>query len=515
LARRRAVCVQNPLEAHWSQMPEKQFDFLATQLYSVYSYPNVILPLLGGFLADRFGLVMANTIYAGLVTAGQGLFAVGLSLAQERASWAVMLTGRTVFGLGGESLSVTMSALVARWFSGRELALALGTNLAVARLGSVVNDIVSLALAQKYGVAWAGWAGLMFCALSFLCAAGVHVLDVAVDRIIANNERRMAEGTLVISGDDLLVSPVPSFRREREVLTVRHAEAGSDAVKMAAAKKEAGKDGATVNSSASTPASDAAAASSDRVDLMQVFKFPLVLWLLTLSCLTVYAAILPFNSVASAFIKRRYDTSDQTANLTMTILFGISAVLSPILGGVIDRVGQRATLAVVASSVVMLAHLYMALTLWTPIVALVLLGVAYSVYAAALWPSIALVVPELYHGTAYGLVTAVQNLGLALTPILVSAMMADCPEHYSCVSVAFAIIGGVGTFSGVALWIVNARAVPSILNLSQADIAALSADKPEEDEDDAKDPKTDKRAGARAEAFDRAALDQPLLEPTF
>jgi MFS family permease len=503
---------------------KSEYNFLATQLYSVYSYPNVILPLLGGFLADRFGLVMANTIYAGLVMSGQALFAVGLSLTAVRASWGVMLTGRTVFGLGGESLSVTMSALVARWFSGRELALALGTNLAVARLGSVVNDVVSLQLAERYGVAWAGWVGLMFCALSFVCAVSVHILDDAVGRIIARNEERLASGALVLSADLTAASPVPSFRREREVMAVRRAEAGSDAVNSIAAggsaKASAAKPQLAVPSledqeqgrAAGAAKADAApaaeATTSDKVDLMQVTKFPLVIWLLTLSCLTVYSAILPFNSVESGFLKQRYHTTNNEANLLMTIVFGISAVLSPILGGVIDRVGQRSTLAVVASAVVMLSHLYMGLTLWTPVVPLAMLGVAYSVYAAALWPSIALVIPELYHGTAYGLVTAVQNFGLAFTPFIVAAMLDQCPETYSCLSIAFAIIGGVGTFSGVALWVVNARAVPSILNLSQAEIAALTAEKPEEEDDvSAQSPSTNSKT--------RGDLDAPLLAPEY
>jgi MFS family permease len=122
--------VQNPLESQRNaKVPDETFDFLMNQLYSVYSYPNVVLPFVGGFLADRFGVATANTIYAGLVMTGQAVFAVGLSLTNLRMSWGVMLAGRVVFGMGGESLSVTMSALVARWFSGRELALALGPGL--------------------------------------------------------------------------------------------------------------------------------------------------------------------------------------------------------------------------------------------------------------------------------------------------------------------------------------------------------------------------------------------------
>lgn len=61
-----------------------------------------------------------------------------------QTAWNVMFLGRAIFGMGGESLSVAQSAIIAKWFSGKELALALGLNLALARVGSVVNDAISI-----------------------------------------------------------------------------------------------------------------------------------------------------------------------------------------------------------------------------------------------------------------------------------------------------------------------------------------------------------------------------------
>ena len=54
-----------------------------------------------------------------------------------------MLCGRVVFGFGGESLTVAQSALVAVWFQDKELAFALGLNLSIARIGGVINNVVS------------------------------------------------------------------------------------------------------------------------------------------------------------------------------------------------------------------------------------------------------------------------------------------------------------------------------------------------------------------------------------
>ncbi len=69
----------------------------------------------------------------------QALFAVGVSL----KSYTIMIFGRILFGLGGESQGVAQSTLVAIWFGEREIALALGINLSISRLGSVWNDNMS------------------------------------------------------------------------------------------------------------------------------------------------------------------------------------------------------------------------------------------------------------------------------------------------------------------------------------------------------------------------------------
>ena len=67
---------------------------------------------------------------------------------------------------------------------------------------------------------------------------------------------------------------------------------------------------------------------------------------------------------------------------------------------------------------------------------LVLLGLCYSIYASALWPSVALVTEKRHHGTAYGIVTAVQNLGLAAIPLGVGKLQptTSCPTYDDCVA---------------------------------------------------------------------------------
>ncbi len=67
-----------------------------------------------------------------------------------------------------------------------------------------------------------------------------------------------------------------------------------------------------------------------------------------------------------------------------------------------------------ASSLLALVHLFLNFTTVIPAVGLFFMGAAYSVCAAALWPGVALIIHQERLGTAYGLMTALQNLGLAI-----------------------------------------------------------------------------------------------------
>jgi len=131
------AALYKPLADSFSDLPS--FDYYYSLLYSVYSIPNIVLPVLGGLLVDRAGLYFSLNLFAALILVGQVIFAAGCSY----HSFPIMLFGRFVFGLGGESISVAQSALVERWFSETELALALGATLSIGRVGSVINNAVS------------------------------------------------------------------------------------------------------------------------------------------------------------------------------------------------------------------------------------------------------------------------------------------------------------------------------------------------------------------------------------
>lgn len=332
-------------------------------LYSVYSWPNVVLPFFGGYLSDRLGTRLMLLVFLLFITLGQAIFAVGASL-PGMAAWYVMWAGRTVFGFGGESLSVAQSALIASWFGGKELAFALGLNLSLARLGSVINDKVSNYLASDYSVPTAFWAGFGVCLLSLLAGAATYALDErSEDRLRSNAGRRPLPRTSLLA----LALCLPAWARccrgasslasEQDALegqvegSLQEEEAG-----LLAAGKEGGFEPEE---------------PTEVIELSAASQFPLSFWLLCVSCVCTYVCVLCFNNVAEAFFAQKWlatqdgewlpvsqlsaDTqrrvSDQATTLLL-ITYLVAAFLAPIFGAVIDYVGYRAVLTAVSSGLI-------------------------------------------------------------------------------------------------------------------------------------------------------------------
>ena len=98
-------------------------------LNAIYSIPNVFMVLIGGIIIDRVGVKRATLLFGALCFGGAVITAA-------TSSFPVMAAGRLVFGLGAESLIVSVTTAIAKWFKGKELSFAFGVNLTIARLGS-------------------------------------------------------------------------------------------------------------------------------------------------------------------------------------------------------------------------------------------------------------------------------------------------------------------------------------------------------------------------------------------
>eukprot|EP00760_Papus_ankaliazontas_P035593 PhM_4_TR7923/c2_g1_i1/m.41315 len=149
-------------------------------LYSVYNYPNMVLALFGGVLIDRvFGIRRATLLFTALIFAGSALFWFGVI----GTSYWIMVIGRILFGLGGESLSVAQSAYTSRWFAkSPALAISFGICLSFSRVGSAFTFLFMPSFSTNWGVNWAVFSGVIACALSLSVCLLLIWLDARAER---------------------------------------------------------------------------------------------------------------------------------------------------------------------------------------------------------------------------------------------------------------------------------------------------------------------------------------------
>ena len=129
---------------------ERQRGFSDSQigmLNAIYNLPNIVLILLGGILVDRFGA-------ARMVVWTSAICLAGALLTAYSPGYGGMVLGRLLFGIGGETFGIAVMAGIVKYFTGRNLAFALGSVLAVARLGSYSVDMSPTWFAEAYAQGW-------------------------------------------------------------------------------------------------------------------------------------------------------------------------------------------------------------------------------------------------------------------------------------------------------------------------------------------------------------------------
>lgn len=164
-------------------------------LYSIYSWPNVILCFIGGFLIDRvFGIRLGTIIYMFILMIGQLVFAFGATT----NGFYIMLLGRFIFGIGAESLAVAQNNYAVLWFKGKELNMVFGLQLSFARVGSTVNFLVMESV-YKY-VKQLGYTGPYIIGMALFIAAGTCVMSFSAALALGWMDKR-AETYLRRSND--------------------------------------------------------------------------------------------------------------------------------------------------------------------------------------------------------------------------------------------------------------------------------------------------------------------------
>lgn len=336
-----------------------------------YGFFNVFLFLLflGGIVLDKFGIRFAGLFSTGLMFCGAfikwwalshsftGVVALPFALGTYGLQVVWACTGFALFGVGCEIAGITVSKVIVKWFTGYELAFAMGLQVALARIGTAVALAFSLPFAQWLGEAHHSVGlGAVLLLIGMLFFLAYCFIDRAYDRSVA------ADG--------------------------------------------AGETGAA----------DEAFRLSDLRLLLTNRGF----WLISLLCLMFYSGVFPFLKFATKLMVLKYGISDSLAGLIPAMLPFGTIFLTPLFGSVYDRYGRGATLMLCGSLLLFAVHATLAMPVggWLlAIVMMTLLGVSFGMLPSTMWPAVPKIIPMKLLGTAYALIFYIQNIGLSLVPI--------------------------------------------------------------------------------------------------
>ena len=151
----------------------------------------------------------------------------------------------------------------------------------------------------------------------------------------------------------------------------------------------------------------------DEIRFSQIFDFSKSYWFVVLLCVTFYSGIFPFQTFAVKFFMDTHGTTREMGGFLSSMLTLSAMILTPLFGLLSDYIGKRSFLMMIGSFILIPVYLLMAYTHVTLYIPMAMMGLAFSLIPAVMWPSVAIIVDESKLGTAYGLMTMIQNIGLA------------------------------------------------------------------------------------------------------
>ena len=341
-----------------------------------YGLMNVYLLLLffGGIILDKFGIRFTGVLSTALMFGGALIkyWAVSSDFGDQsiwvpfggdvQAQVAFAGLGFAIYGVGCEIAGVTVSKVIVKWFTGHELALAMGLQVALARIGTAMALAASLPIAKAFGGVRAS-VGL-----------GAACLCIGMIAFIVYNVMDRKE--------DLAASDSDSTQQGQEEEGFKFSSLGL---------------------------------------LFTNRGF----WYITLLCLMFYAGVFPFLKFATKLMVFKYGVDAELAGLIPSMLPFGTIFLTPLFGSIYDKKGHGATLMIIGSVLLTLVHITFALPLTNVALAIcvmLVLGVAFGLVPSAMWPSVPKIIPMKLLGTAYALIFYIQNIGLSMVPMWIGAV---------------------------------------------------------------------------------------------
>lgn len=192
------------------------------------------------------------------------------------------------------------------------------------------------------------------------------------------------------------------------------------------------------------------AGATDKVVFADLFKFGTSYWFIVALCITFYSGIFPFQTFAVKFFMDAHGTTRELGGFLSSMLTLFAMIATPLFGLLVDKVGKRALFMMFGSLLLIPVYLIMAYTQVSLYVPMAMMGIAFSLIPAVMWPSVAYIVDQSKLGTAYGLMTLIQNIGLAGFNLMIgwandySGAGASNPGGYTLGMLIFSCLGFFG-----------------------------------------------------------------------
>ena len=370
------VDVMSPLQSLIEQKRGWDSSTFGTYAASEYILNVCGFLILAGIILDKCGVRFTGILSTSLMVIGAAIKYVGVSewfqgtgICEWLNSWWVALPGSAkmaalgfmIFGCGCEMAGVTVSKAIAKWFKGKEMALAMGLEMAIARLGVFAVLSVSPRIAAAFNDSVV--APIAFCTVLLLIGllnfCVFSVLDLKLDKQLG------ADAT-----DD---EPTEEFKVS---------------------------------------------------DLGKIFGSRMF-WVVALLCVLYYSAIFPFQRYATNYLEITLNIETTVAADLLRWFPILAMILTPLLGSFLDHKGKGATMLMIGSLIMIVCHLSFAYVLpmypsqWLALLIIVVLGVSFSLVPAALWPSVPKIIDPVVLGSAYSLIFWIQNIGLCFVPLII------------------------------------------------------------------------------------------------
>ncbi|MCQ2299645.1 MAG: MFS transporter [Bacteroidales bacterium] len=342
--------------------------------------------IIAGIILDKMGIRFTGTLSASLMLVGAIIKFVGISdwfqgtgMNEWLGTWWVAMPasakmaalGFMIFGCGCEMAGITVSRAIAKWFEGKEMALAMGLEMAIARVGVFAIFSISPWLAAKLGASMFGKetvvAPVAFCTV-LLCIGLIFFLVFCV--MDKKFDKQLGEQANGESEEEFKISDVGTILSSK------------------------------------------------------------TFWVVALLCVLYYSAIFPFQRYGANMLQCNIGdmTPQQASNIFRWFPIGAAAI-TPFLGNFLDRKGKGATMLIFGAMLLIICHLVFAFLLpathskLLAYVTIVVLGISFALVPAALWPSVPKIMDPRYLGSAYSLIFWVQNVGLCFVPMIIGNVL--------------------------------------------------------------------------------------------